>query len=181
MERVDHHTQVERLHAVLAAASGNPFLHPAWVLAHARRLETDADRSTWLVHGEAGPIGLAVLCHRPDGTVRFAADRLSDVTGAAGRPEDRGAVLAALTAAFDEIVPRGGRFLAGPLPISEVGSFPGWDRGATDRSPTVVVVGLSWAQYLDGPGARRRRRIAVRVGSPPRWRRSRGGDRLRAR
>lgn len=163
MERVGYDSEIAALHARMASASGNPFLHPAWVLGHARRLESEAELTTWLVSDPSGPLGLALLCLQPDGTVRFAADRMSDVTGAACSPDDTSTVLGVLADGFDQIVPIGARFRAGPLPAGEAGSFPGWLRTGADASPTVEIAGCSWHEYVDGPGARRRRRIAAQA------------------
>lgn len=164
VERVAYDAGIARLHSALAFAAGNPFLHPAWILTHARRLEPEADTRTWLVSDGTGPVGVAVLSHRADGSVRFAGDRLSDLTGPVCRPRDLERVLGAMAGGLEAIVPPAGRFRAGPLPVEVSGALPGWSGGVPEPSPKVVVLGSSWDGYLAGSDARRRRRILSQSG-----------------
>lgn len=155
--RVASFAAVRNLHARLAEAAGHPFARPAWVARHWSCLEADTELLLHVVERAGAPIALLPLVRRDDGTIRFAADRLSDVAGPICAPADLPDALGALRAFLDRR-PAGDVFVGASLPAGATAHLPG-ARVTVEPSPLIAIGPPTWAEYLAGPAARRRRRI----------------------
>lgn len=129
---------------------GNPFTHAAWLAAHTDVLEPGLVIETW-----STSTGETQTVHAPGGPLRLLGDRLSD------RLE---VDLAALGSALDAARARGQGVRFGPMcvhdaeALAETHPLARLDEHVT--CPVVRFGGRTWASYLGGPEARRRRRIA---------------------
>jgi len=165
--RVASFAEVGGLHARLAA---HPFAHPAWLASHWHHCERDAELLLHVVERDGTAIALLPLVRRDDRTIRFVADRLSDVGGPVCAPDDLPDALDALRALLDRL-PAGDVFVGGSLPPAAVAHFAG-ARVTAEPCPLIAIgraapgdaraetTAAAWSEYLAGPAARRRRRIA---------------------
>jgi CelD/BcsL family acetyltransferase involved in cellulose biosynthesis len=148
------------LWSALADRADHPFARPEWLVPHAELL--DAGVRSAVFHDDATGEATAVvlLCDRADGTCGFVGERLTDILGPVGAPGDVARAVEQLIGAVDRIAP-GRPFVGAELRAPWVPPLePPWESSVTP-APVVEVGGLGWEEYLQAPGARRRRRIAA--------------------
>lgn len=144
--------------ARLARRAGHPFAHPAWLDTYAREATTGECR--WVRVGDPRqPWGLVGLT-RAEGVVRFIGNPLADRAGPLCAPDDGPRLTALLPTAVEKAfdVPR--TLVGSGVDATWVAGLPGDWKVRTEPAPVVEPRGSTWSEYLDGPGARRRRRIA---------------------
>lgn len=140
----------------------DPFSTPTWLDAAAEILEAGAtvEGRTLLRDGTVAAVVLLVT--GGDRPPRLLGDPLADATGPVHDPTDAAALADALPSLLDQVVEDHGRFTTAGLALPAALQVAARARATVTISPTpspVVELAAGWHDYLEGPTARRRRRI----------------------
>jgi CelD/BcsL family acetyltransferase involved in cellulose biosynthesis len=143
----------------LARVAANPFALPVWLGTAAEILEAGNEVTVWPLTTAGRLVALVALVRRPDRTVAFLGDPLSDLTGPVAAPADRAASARALRHLLDRELRPGERLASRGVPGSVARELPSTAISRWEPSP-VVDCDRSWDAYLAAADGRRRRRIA---------------------
>jgi CelD/BcsL family acetyltransferase involved in cellulose biosynthesis len=147
----------------LAAAAGHPFASRAWLGAFADELLPPGDVELVGLLRAGTLVALVGFERRGDGVLRFLGDPLSDHAGPFGPPEHAADAMAALPGVVELVLRPGELFVGRGLPAAWTDTLPAGWRCSVDPAPVIDVAGTTWADYLHGRVARRRRRIVAQA------------------
>lgn len=140
----------------------SPFSTPTWLDAAAEILEAGATVEGRTLQRDGALVAVVLVVTGGDRPPRLLGDPLADVTGPVHDPVDAAAVADALPALLDGVVADHGRLTTAGLSLSTALGVAARSRSILTLTPTpspVADLTSGWDGYLDGPAARRRRRI----------------------